>query len=283
MLLASLTVMSCGNSKNTGKSSVMPGTWQAQPIVIDGDSKDWPSPYPNYDSKGRIAYATSNDKDNLYITMQTGDEMTQLKILKQGMTIGVDTEGGKSPSLLINYPLKNDMEPLDITHEESLKRGNQDLMAKQLGQKVKRSVQDANQFTLEGFSNCTGGFLVSQTTPCGVKVKMGYDEYQELIVEIVIPFKVIYHKDQLTQSDLGKPLTVCYAIKGFKKEAANKSGDASNLGAGGASMGSARGGQGGGGGRGGGKGGRGNAIDDPLAQLYENTKTWKQFGVAYQQ
>src|SRR5580658_13617 len=91
--IASLTLLifcsSCGGSKHKKSKDFMPGTWQATPITIDGDSKDWPSPYPNFDSKAKIAYATSNDKQFLYITMQTGDEMTQTKILKQGMIVSI--------------------------------------------------------------------------------------------------------------------------------------------------------------------------------------------------
>ena len=77
----SLSAWSCKSSKSTKTATTLPGTWQAQPIAIDGDTKDWPSPYPNYDAKAKVAYATSNDKYNLYITMETGDEQTQMKIL----------------------------------------------------------------------------------------------------------------------------------------------------------------------------------------------------------
>ena len=65
--VALVLLSSCGSSKHEKSKASLPGTWQAQPIVIDGDSKDWPSPYPNYDAKAMVAYATSNDKYNLYI------------------------------------------------------------------------------------------------------------------------------------------------------------------------------------------------------------------------
>ncbi len=84
VLAGSLAGMSCNSSKHSGKNGGVPGTWQATPIVIDADSKDWPSPYPNYDSKALIGYATSNDKKYLYITMETGDENTEMKVLKEG-------------------------------------------------------------------------------------------------------------------------------------------------------------------------------------------------------
>src|ERR1700728_3087406 len=81
--------VSCKSSKSTVKR-IKPGAWQVSPIVIDGHNTDWPSPYPEYDDKAQIGYAVSNDKDNLYITVETGDPATQLKILKGGLTVWID-------------------------------------------------------------------------------------------------------------------------------------------------------------------------------------------------
>ena len=109
LLTAMSAISSCGGMKHAGRQqAAMPGNWQAQPVVVDGDSKEWPSPYPNYDAKAMVAYATANDKENLYITMETGDEMTQIKILKQGMAVYIDTNARRDHQYTINYPLANE-------------------------------------------------------------------------------------------------------------------------------------------------------------------------------
>ena len=273
-------VNSCGISKHSGKlPASLPGTWQSQPIVIDGDSKDWPSPYPNYDAKARVGYATSNDKHNLYVTMETGDEMTQMKILKQGMTVSIDTNGKKEGELNINYPLPNDNDPMDMSthsghntshfHEEG-----------QWGPKINKSAKEANQFTIDGFKECNGGYVVTQTNSCGIKVILRIDEYKEIVWEAVIPFKAIYDKDTITAADAGRPISVCFSVNRFKHPETKSSPD-NNTGTGGMNSGmGGAGARGGGGSRGG--GGR-NPAEDPLQHLYENTKTWKQFGIAYKQ
>jgi hypothetical protein len=269
---------SCNISKHSGKShDAMPGTWQSQPIVIDGDSKDWPSPYPNYDAKAMVAYATSNDKRNLYITMETGDEMTQMKILKQGMAVSIDTNGKKDAQFTISYPLQNDNDPGDMT-KASYKVKN-DMQAhsleKKMEQRMNKNAEGANQFSLDGFKDCNGGFMVTQNLPCGIKVIARIDEYKELVWEAVIPFKALYNKDSITEADAGKPISVCFAVKGFKRpeskstEGNNNSMTANNM---------RTGGMGGGGGRGGGRG----SATNPMEHLYESTKTWKHFGIAYQ-
>ena len=84
---------SCSSTKNS-TTKRLPGYWQNQPITVDGYNNDWPSPYPNYDEKAMIGYNVTNDKDNLYITMETGDLATQLKILTQGLTVWIDKTGG---------------------------------------------------------------------------------------------------------------------------------------------------------------------------------------------
>jgi hypothetical protein len=287
-------LFSCGSSKHSKSAAVLPGTWQAQPVVIDGDSKDWPSPYPNYDSKGMVAYATSNDKENLYITMETGDELTQIKILKLGMNVYIDTTGHKEGQLHINYPLPNDNEPFDITKDASgLKHENAAHPAGQWDKKINKAAQDANQYALDGFYDCNGGYVVTQTTSCGIKIRLRIDEYKELVWEAAIPFKAIYGKNTITAADAGKPISVCFAIKGVKnpdtKTHDNPTGGAGTSGggggggmnnAGGVGMNSGHSGRGGGGNRGAGRGGTSN---DPLQHLYESTKTWKQFGLVYQQ
>jgi len=277
-----LSAGSCGSMRHSGKSQdLMPGTWQSQPISIDGDSKDWPSPYPNYDAKAMVAYATSNDRENLYITMETGDELTQVKILKQGMTIYIDTTGKKEQPYKINYPLPNEDDLADMLQPAD-KHGKDAAATVQLGrqmqQKLKKSAEGANQFSLEGFKSCNGGYLVSQTSPCGIKVKLKIDEYKQLVWEAVVPFKSIYNKETITDADAGRPISVCFAVKGFKSPGGKNITD---------NTGGANNGMGGGGMAGGGRSnsrpigagsGRGSTTD-PMQHLYESTKTWKRFSI----
>ena len=262
---------------------MMPGTWQATPITIDGDSKDWPSPYPNFDSKAKIAYATSNDQQFLYITMETGDEMTQTKILKQGMIVSIDTGGGKEADFQINFPLPNDNDEIEIPKGGGGRKpqdGETTFTGRQIDMQLSKMTKAANQYSIEGFINCNGGYMVSQAAPCGIMVKAGMDEYKELVWEAVVPFKSIYNKELITSRDADKPISVCFTIKGFKEPAAKSTVDnsSSSSGMGGSGMG----GHGGGSGRGGKGGGKGPS-ENPLQHLYETTKTWKHFSIVYKQ
>lgn len=281
VVVFTLFAIACNSAKHSGNSKdIMPGTWQVQPVVIDGDSKEWPSPYPNYDAKAMVAYATSNDKENLYITMETGDELTQMKILKQGMTVMIDTTGNKDPQLSVSYPLPNDNDPLDMTADEGGLKKDTRLPggSRRWDKKIGKAIDQANQYAIEGFSNCSGGYAISQTAPCGIKIKMRLDEYKELVWEAMIPFKAIYNRDVITAADAGKPISVCFAVKGFKSPGAknqdnNSAGMNNNMGTGAIGMNSRMHN---------GTGGGGRTAESPMQHLYESTKTWKFFGLAYQ-
>jgi hypothetical protein len=281
------SLLACGGSRHSHKS--MPGVWQAQPINIDGNSSDWPSPYPNYDAKALVAYATSNDRDFLYITMETGDDLTQLKMLKNGMTVYIDTGGGKDLSVAIRYPLQDENNNIEVPKSDdmhSMQHGSNktDFLSKQLSTRIKHGLEDANQYTLDGFGKCSGGYMVKQPNACGIKVSMGMDEYGELIWEAAIPFSVLYGKDHISAKEKGKVISVCWALTGLKKTD-NKDKDNSmnmansGMGSGGGMRGAM---QGGGGHRGGSRGGGMGPQEDPREHLYQSTKTWKVFEIAYQ-
>lgn len=279
-ILAILTVVSisCNSLKKNGTAkNTLPGTWQSTPIVIDGDNKDWPSPYPNYDAKAKIGYATSNDGRNLYITMQTGDEMAQVKILKQGMIVSIDTGGQKEAQFTIVYPMPNDNEALDMNRQESVGAGNRSSVAvRQMEQKLKRMTQEASQFSLEGFPGCSGGFMAAQTAPCGIKVCARMNEFKELVWEAVIPFTVLFGKESMTAEH---PVSVCFTVKGLKGGGSNTSGGNTspgmNDGMGGAGRNSSM------------QGGSGtgrpplskSGVSEPMQFMHETTKTWKHFGI----
>ncbi|MES2701016.1 MAG: hypothetical protein V4649_00160 [Bacteroidota bacterium] len=263
---------SCSVFRHSSKSAAMPGTWQAVPIAIDGDSKDWPSPYPNYDAKAFIAYATSNDRDNLYITMETGDEVTQLKILRQGMTVSIDTSGGKNTSRSINFPLVNDNE-LELPSDQALVH-----MSPQFKQKLYKQAEFANQFSIEGFPDCNGGYLATQTAPCGIKVRMRIDEFKQLVWEAQVPFKALYGTTAIPPDFAGKKISVCYTVKGFKRntpKGTDNTSSSSNMdqNMGGATIG--------GNSRQGGLRTATRTAESPVERMYETTKTWKHFGLEY--
>ena len=279
-LFTSFCYQSCSLFKGGKKVEAMTGTYQTEPITIDGDSKDWPSPYPNYDSKAKVAYATSNDENNIYITMETGDELTQMKILKNGMTVSIDTGGNKGTNLNINFPMQNANDPFEMPSLENKQKKNEpsDRLARKLGQNIKKAANDANQYALEGFPDCNGAFVINQASKCGIKVKLGVDEFNELVWEAIVPYKALQSKDGTPALKPGKIIGVCFDIKGYKKPSTKNDAAAAPQTSSPMSGNSMRG-TSGAGMRGQGGGAARSQPENPLQHLYENTKTWKHFNI----
>ncbi len=163
----------------------------------------------------------------------------------------------------------------------SARKGESHNMEKKMEQRNSKIAETANQVSFEGFGVCSCGFMITQNNACGIKVIARIDEYKELVWEAVVPFKAIYHRDSITEADANRPISVCFAVKGLKhadsKSSENSGSSANNSMSGGGMGGGGRGM--GGGGRGGGKS---QSASNPMEHLYENTKTWKFFGIAYQ-
>lgn len=241
------------------------GTWQATPIVADGKRTDWPTPYPYNDKKALISYAVSNDADNLYITAATGDPATELKILRNGLVVWVDKTNDKDKTTSICFPSDNNRNPM---------RG--EIHSRELPQRIDEALANTNEFFLQGFKGCRGKFALPQGDSCGIKVGVGLDEYDQLVWEVVIPFKTFYFKNQIDVHDRGKPIDICFDIQGLERPG-GQAGNRPHMGGFGIGVGGM------GMGLGPGMGGRGYGGNVENEELYKSASFWKKVGIAYKQ
>ncbi len=275
-ILITCVLTACAGGKKTAKkSSVLPGNWQATPLVIDGDNPDWPSPYPNYDAKAKIAYATSNDGRYIYLTVETGDELTQMKMLRAGMTVSIDTDGKKGDTYNINFPLESDNMPLEMPEPDGKQHAAMHT-EQQMRQQVKKGLEHTTQYSLSGFGSCDGGYSISQVAPCGIKLAMKLNSYKELVWEAAIPVKAIFNRDSLNATDAGKTINMCVAVNAIKPPKSAPVENANN------GMNQSMGSGGNRGGMGGGHmpTGGGRTPENPMQHMFNNTKTWKHFSLA---
>ncbi len=286
--------LSCSSSKHSG-SKRLPGTWQVSPVTIDGSNKDWPSPYPDYDEKAQIGYAVSNDKDNLYITVETGDPATQLKILHEGLTVWIDRTAEKEEVTAINYPIpvnagQKDQRPARQKVEQG--QGQQglgsDWLQKQrmeLEDRVRATMDGAKEYSLQGFKGCNLQFPISETDTCGIVVRMSLDADNELVWEAKVPFRSFYFKPQLARPDKGKAISICIETTAMKRPQGQPASGGNGRGGGfRPSVGFGGMGMSMGGGPMYRSGSRstppGSSIMEPA---YKSTKTYKKTGLAYQE
>ena len=273
----------------------LPGVWQELPVTIDGNNQEWPAPYPEYDNKAMLGYSVSNDKENIYVTVETGDAATQLKILRGGLTVWIDKSGGKGDDIAINYPLpayatqagrKEKETPAATLYwltEQDRNAPMQKRMA-DMREKVKKALAEVNEYSLQGFKGCNLQFPIEAENSCGIVVRIDVDKDNELVWEAKIPFKAFYFKQQIDRIDKGKPLSVCFETTGFKNPGGQGQGNGRRQGN--MRPGFSIGGMGPMGMRMGGGNMRSNRSNIPeqpdiLAPLFISTKTWTKFGIAW--
>ena len=98
------------------------GHYQSTPVVADGQLNDWKQPlrfnYPNYP----IQYNITSDEKALYICVATGDEETQLRMLRSGLTIWLDPKGEKDKTIGLFFPIRKQPEPGQYRSRGSARR-----------------------------------------------------------------------------------------------------------------------------------------------------------------
>lgn len=283
-LAITIVLCSCSHSKSA-HTKRLPGLWQETPILIDGKNNDWTSPYPEYDTKAMVGYAVSNDKQNLYISVESGDPATQFKILRGGLTVWIDRTGKSEQTVAINYPI-----PPDNKGNEGQKQQNdngQPRIQLDMTERVKRALPKADQYSLQGFKACNNQYSIDEKDTCGIQVSISMDENNELVWEAKVPFKTFYTKAEIDNRDRGRPLSICIETTGLNRPpgqansnrgGGNGGGFRPGIGIGGGGMrfgGGMGSGMHGGGNRG------GNTKPNPNEQLYKSTTTWKKFGIAF--
>jgi hypothetical protein len=260
---------SCSSERKSHKSSErVHGTWQATQIVADGKRNDWPANYPFENNKALVSYDITNDRDNLYIILETGDQATELKILRKGLVVWIDKTGNKDQTTSICFPSDN---------ENNRSQGQEVQGRNMMAQRIDAALGSVNEFFLQGFKGCRGKFTLSQNDSCGIKVGIGLDEYDQLVWEAIIPFKTFYPKDTIDRRDMGRPLDICFDIAGLTRPGGQGN---NGMRPGGMSVGMGMGGMGFG--MGGGMGGN-RGYSDPNEPLYRSISFWKKVGIAFQQ
>src|SRR5664279_585498 len=100
-LLASISLLfmfSC--SKDVSNS-----LWHNKDIIQEKESGDLETPLRFYDPKSRLQYTFLNDNENLYICVKAMEDQSQLKIMRSGLQLWIDTTGRNKKSINVSYPL----------------------------------------------------------------------------------------------------------------------------------------------------------------------------------
>lgn len=81
----------------------LPG-WATTPVTADGALNEWPTPLRYIDDQNRLTYDIFNDGENLYLAVSTTDEISQVNILRGGLTFAINIKGKRKETTSLSYP-----------------------------------------------------------------------------------------------------------------------------------------------------------------------------------
>lgn len=79
-------------------------TWKDREIMLDGKGGDWLGAKYYFEDTA-ISVGLINDEQYLYVSMMTENPMIRTQIMRQGLIVWLDPEGGKNKTFGIKYPL----------------------------------------------------------------------------------------------------------------------------------------------------------------------------------
>lgn len=247
-----LSIASCS-------STLYQATWQAKPVVADGNPEEWSLPLRYSDSESGLQYNITNDEANLYVCIRATEQPIQMKILSSGMEIWLDPSGKNKEMAGIQFPLPGErgQKPMSENTQQNMAKG---------GNQGRRNMAEEyhlhkSQITLSGFlPEYNGTFMANDAK--GIKADLNWNKQNFMTYELVVPLKSFYNKELLTLKD--------NPVIGFRININGIAGQGSGSQAGGRQGGSPGGaGQGpggGGGGQGGMKGGSGGGPGGEMGE-----------------
>ncbi len=232
-------------------------SWQSIPVKVDGNASEWES-MKYFCTKNKLTYTVSNDSNNLYICITTLDRTTQIKILRAGMELSIDTTGKNRSQLVISYPLAQNKGDRKAEQRQEINNQGESGSISMMKKKLSPEQSTMNLF---GFKHTING-VSPINIKNGINVSMGIDSSQVLTYEASIPLRTFY-KASLEPNDTNRVFGFNIKVNGVQLSQNDEGG---HIGRGGMS----KGGQGGSGRRGGGGRGMGGNGNDrgALAESY---------------
>ncbi|HWB62799.1 MAG TPA: hypothetical protein VG603_04750 [Chitinophagales bacterium] len=221
-----------------------------KPVAVDGRPDEWPQPFRYYDGATKLQFAFANDTANLYICVKVTDEATQMRLLRAGMGLWIDTKGKKKETTGISFPIKQEHSgngEWRKRNEEGGEGNTQPTEPMQQRDMLNRMKEHAllQQTTLriKGFTG-----VADQDLPLkndyGINTSFNWDTLNTLCIEYKVPLALILGH-ALTAADAAKPVSIGFVENALEMPNRNMP-DAGEMG-----------GPGGGGGMEGGMGGGG--------------------------
>ncbi|MCK4271778.1 hypothetical protein KAX22_03950, partial [bacterium] len=259
VLLSVTSLVGCNGLK-------LNSNWPDREVVIDGMDGEW-SGSMYYIDKKKVAVGLLNDEEYMYLCLATVDFRQVQQIIRSGLTVWFDPQGGKKESFGVNFPLGMQFSPENMDRESMPQPMSREGAAdpEKLWQMFEQS---AKEMIIIG-----PGKEERRRMPVAasreIKVRMGYFE-GKLVYELRVPLVQDEKYPQAIGMDVSEPIGVGFETAELDREPMREK-MSGGMPSGGRGM-RGGGGKGGGGRSGGGRGGRGSRGGEAPRRLELWTK-----------
>ena len=230
------------------------------PPVADGLTTEWTDSL-RYDPVSKLQYQVLNDGRAVYLRLKVADPTTQAKIVRLGLTVWLDTTGRNQHQFGVHFPLGQldrsgpaegrNQQPDNAADSPTDRRAAR-------RERLTRVIANMREMELLNYKGNKEPTLTDAQSQLGVKAALAVDAQEDLIYELAVPLRLLYHK--LPTLSAGQKAVVGITLAGGKLTMPSQGGGGGMCGGGGGMSGGGMGGGGGmrgGGMRGGGYGGGG--------------------------
>jgi hypothetical protein len=191
--------------------------WQGQPIIIDGNLSDWESIPRFFDSESNVQYEFRNDAQNLYLTVRTSDQATQIQLRQAGFSVHLKLKSKPPTKFGITFttPKKRGMPPMDRNPEDK-----RDKLVDKFSSKPEVAAIDSA--ILDGFLLSEGIITSENKDPKGICFAKSKASRDQIVVEFKVPLKEMFGDDFSLSTIIGIPIQFQMIINELS-ETANKS------------------------------------------------------------
>jgi len=246
-------------------------------IAIDGDIKEWGDSLRYYNTEKHINYAIANTKDTLYIAIRVNDRLSQMRILRAGLTISIDTKGKKKETFSVTFPVSvtGSATPMEKLHTDDAPA---DITRQDRDELMRERLTSLRGIKATGFKDLEDEMMTTSNT-YGFQTAVNYDQSGYLVCEAAIPLS-FFHADNLAANEWA----FNFKINGIQRkpqadgEEGGESGGHGGMGGGG--MGGGGMGAGGGGRHGGHGGGHSQAGGSDSGEMSKSEDFWVKYYLA---
>lgn len=184
------------------KGDVITSKWKTSEITIDGNDSDWGNTL-TYMKDSKLLFGVQNDNENLYLCLVTNDPDLENKIVRMGLTVWLDREGGDRHVFGIKYPLS-----FQELGRSSSNRSPEDM---------NRQPMDRNQIDERLLSRQTEVEIIGKSKDDvtripiselkGLKLKVGIKDYR-MVYEMQIPLHPANDAPYIINADTGSTVSI---------------------------------------------------------------------------